>query len=90
MLLAFGMLVIFACIQGHLLAQSRPAALAMGLSISGGITAWCNFLLMRNDHSGQQSCGHSVLLPCHVTTELMWLAIQLGRSAAGPGHAWFM
>jgi len=78
MLLGFGMLVIFASAFAELPAMSFQAALAVALCISGGLTLWSNFLLMRNDHSAQSTCGHSVLLPCHVTTEIMWLSIQVG------------
>ena len=51
------------------------------LCFSAGLTGWSNFLLMRNDHSAQQTCGHSILLPCHVSTEIMWLSIQVGLPA---------
>jgi len=81
MLLCFVLLITFACIGGRLVEASFTTALAMGLSIFGGLTLWSNFLLMRNDHSAQRSCGHSIILPCHVTTEVMWLAIQLGSIA---------
>eukprot|EP00913_Durusdinium_trenchii_P007090 g6668.t1 len=86
MLLCLGLFVLFACMGAHLPAVSLPTAVARGLTISAGLTGWSNFLLMRNDHSAQQSCGHSILLPCHVSTEIMWLSIQVG-SIAGTSFA---
>jgi len=62
-------------------------ALVSGLSMAGGITLWSNFLLMRNDHSAQAACNHSVYMPCHITTEIMWLAIQVGSICGTFGAA---
>eukprot|EP00927_Polykrikos_kofoidii_P025988 TRINITY_DN23245_c0_g1_i1.p1 TRINITY_DN23245_c0_g1~~TRINITY_DN23245_c0_g1_i1.p1 ORF type:complete len:418 (-),score=40.53 TRINITY_DN23245_c0_g1_i1:232-1428(-) len=57
-----------------LLAQPTFAA------VSGSVffTLWCNFLLMRNHHSAQASCGHSIAAPCPITSQIMWLSIQVG------------
>jgi len=49
-----------------------------GMAFSGGLTLWCNFILMRNDHNAQSTCGHSVLAPCQLTSQIMWISMQSG------------
>lgn len=78
-LAAVRLCVLSAAPAGGLWAFVGPARI--GASIGVAITVWSNCLLMRNDHNAQAGCGHSVLAPCPVTTQVTWIAIQLGSIA---------
>jgi len=51
---------------------------AFGTAMAAVVTLWSNFIVMRNDHIAQARCGHSVLAPCQVTSQIMWVALQGG------------
>jgi hypothetical protein len=72
-----GLVSVAACVKG-LVATDTASPLVVGVSLSGVLTLWCNLSLMRNDHNAQFSCKHSILMPCPVTTQAIWLAIQTG------------
>lgn len=77
-LLALGLLIVLPCVWHWVPEMPFSEALVTGLPIAGGITLWSNSLLMRNDHSSQAACGHSIYAPCPVTTEITWLSLQVG------------
>lgn len=77
-LCATGSTIIIACVEAWPVASFFASPAVVACMASGLLTLWPNVALMRNDHNAQQSCTHSLIAPCSVTTQVMWLAIQTG------------
>merc|ERR1711933_667853 len=78
MLLVMGVFTAWEAVTSRVIGSEFPfTAFNLAISFMAFFVFWSNFLLMRNDHSAQSSCCHSVMLPCPVTTQIMWLSIQL-------------
>lgn len=76
-----GFLAISSCVSGWPVSFRVTEPTVVGLVVVGMLSCWCNLALMRNDHNGQKSCGDSIIAPRPVTTQVMWLAMQVGSIA---------
>jgi len=82
LLFVAGMYAIRACASGQVpLSGGVLPPFWFGVLLVTALTLWSNFVLMRNDHNAQHSSRHCPSLPSPVTTQIMWLAIQVGSIA---------
>lgn len=79
LLCGLGVWLIRASVSSQLLEVFAFASpIKIGLVVAFALTLWSNYTLMCNDHNAQDGCGHSIIAPCPLTTQIMWVAIQSG------------
>jgi F0F1-type ATP synthase membrane subunit c/vacuolar-type H+-ATPase subunit K len=80
MLLAvFGFYSVHWCKTGGFRTEDMlPQAAHLAVGVTTIISGYANMLLIRLSYEAQKQCGHSVMFPCPVTTQITWVTRSFG------------